>query len=150
MPLDADLPGVDRLVGLEIIQGAACTPGPGTQRSPVIDLAWLPLVAQPDDPFRKPRTVVGLDAGRSEEGVSPSLGKNLLLPRRAAAAKPAATRTGRRLGGRGRFARSSRRLRRTRFRRRRGPTWPATKAAEAELLMTGTGPVALAGVVNVS
>ena len=48
-PLDADLLGVDGFVGLEIVEGAAGSPGPGPQRAPVVELAGLALVAQADD-----------------------------------------------------------------------------------------------------
>src|SRR5271166_1517995 len=46
---DADLAGVDGFVGLEIVERATGSPSPGTQRSPVVKLARLALVAQADD-----------------------------------------------------------------------------------------------------
>ncbi len=50
--LDADLLGVYRLVGLEIIQGAASAPRPGPQRTPIVHLPRLAFVAQADDAAR--------------------------------------------------------------------------------------------------
>ena len=75
-PLDPDLLGVDGLVGLEVIQGAAGPPGPGPQRTPVVGLAGLPLVAQSDDALGQPRAVVGLDAVRDDDRVAPALGQD--------------------------------------------------------------------------
>src|SRR5262245_65710690 len=72
-PLDADLFGVHRFVGLEIIERAARAPGPGAQRPPVIWLARLALVAQADDALRQTCAVVGLNAGRNDDGVAPAL-----------------------------------------------------------------------------
>src|SRR5271165_627461 len=80
MALDADLAGVNGLVGLKIIESAAGSPGPGTQRAPVVGLARLALVAQADDALGEPGSVVGLNAGGDVDGVSPAPGKQLLLP----------------------------------------------------------------------
>src|SRR5207302_1888726 len=85
-PLDADALGVDDLVGLEIIQGAAGAPGPSSQRAPIVGLPRLALVAQADDAARQAGTVVGLTAVGDNDRVAPALGKDLLLPARPAAA----------------------------------------------------------------
>src|SRR4029453_2529387 len=81
--LDADLLGIHGLVRLEVIEGATGTPRPGAQCPPVVHLAWLPLVAQADDAFGQPGTVVGLNAIGEEDGITPALGEHLLLPGRA-------------------------------------------------------------------
>ena len=140
---DADLFGVHGLVGLEIIERAAGAPGPGAQRAPIVRLARLALVDQTDDALRQTRAVVGLDAAGGQWR-SPS-------PSRA----PAVARS----DPRGRVR--ARRIRRTRSRRARTPRPPRPeppRRAEAEgrrgetrrtgsqSIITGTGPVALAGV----
>ncbi len=92
-PLDPDLLGVDGLVGLEVVQGAARAPGPGAQRAPIVGLARLPFVAQADDSLGQARAVVGLDAVRDDDGVAPALGEDQRLPRRAEGPEPAALRS---------------------------------------------------------
>src|SRR5262245_26065990 len=72
-PLDANMPGVHRFVGLEIIERATRAPRPGAQRSPVVGVARLAFVAQADDALRQTRAVVGLNAGRNDDGVAPAL-----------------------------------------------------------------------------
>ena len=84
-PLDPDLLGVHGLVGLEVIECTAGPPCPRTQRSPIIGLAGLALVAQADDALGQARAVVGLDAVGDDDGIAPALGEKLLLPGRAAA-----------------------------------------------------------------
>src|SRR5204863_7756799 len=79
---NADLFGIHGFVGLEIIQGAAGTPCPCAQRTPVIHLSRLALVAQADDALRQTRPVVGLNADGSDDRIAPSPGKNLSLPAR--------------------------------------------------------------------
>ena len=121
---DADLFGVHGLVGFEIIERAAGAPGPGAQRAPIVGLARLAFVDQADDALRQTGAVVGLNAGGDEVGVAPAFGENLLLPawdRWAGAA---------RAGGRA----SGRRTRRQ------------DRRAKPNCMITGTGPVALAGV----
>src|SRR5262249_26298897 len=68
--LDADPFGVHRLVGLEVIQRPAGAPRPRPQRSPVVNLARLALVAQADDTARQARATVGLDAAWHEDGIA--------------------------------------------------------------------------------
>ncbi len=80
--LDGDVLGVYRLVGLEIIDGAARAPGPGAQGAPIVELARLAFVAQADDAEGQPGAVIRLNAARVECGVAPAAGENLLLPRR--------------------------------------------------------------------
>src|SRR5207248_2909194 len=76
---------VHGFVGLEIIEGAAGAPGPGTQRSPIIQLARLALVHQTDDAARQAGAIVCLNAGGSDDGIAPAFGQNLLLPGRPVA-----------------------------------------------------------------
>ena len=128
--LDADLLGVDGLVGLEVVEGAARAPGPGAQRAPVLRLAGLPLVAQADDPLGQPRAVVGLDAVRDDDRVAPPLGEHLLLPRRAAAAEASRRRAA--------FAWSVAGLRRGRLAWRAAR--PGAEPPKPNSIITGTGP----------
>src|ERR1039458_5955612 len=46
---DADVFGVHRRIGFQIVQSPAGAPGPGSQSAPVIGLAGLALVDQADD-----------------------------------------------------------------------------------------------------
>src|SRR5947209_3263398 len=78
---DAHLFCVHGFVGLKIVERAAGTPGPCTQRAPIVKLAWLPLVAQTNNSARQTRTVVGLNRVRDNNGIAPALCQNLLLPR---------------------------------------------------------------------
>ncbi len=117
--LDADLLGVDRLVGLKVVERAAGAPRPRPERAPVVQLSRLPLVEQADDAARQPGAVVGLDAGRDEDGVAPALRQQLLLPGRA-------------------------------WRRTAAAAPPAGRGPKPNSIITGTGPVAFAGVVSVS
>src|SRR5262245_46021595 len=103
-PLDADLFGVHRFVSLEIIQRATRAPSPGAQRAPVVGFARLAFVAQADDALRQTRAVVGLNAGRNDDGVAPALHQKLLLPIRRAAASRASRPVGDRLSARTRAA----------------------------------------------
>ena len=64
---DADLFGVDGVVGFEVVEGAAGAPGPGAEDAPVVELAWLAFVDEADDAFGEAGAVVGLDAGGIEE-----------------------------------------------------------------------------------
>src|SRR5262245_48230192 len=83
---DPNLLRVDGLVGLEVIESAARAPGPRAKCAPVVDLAWLALVAKADDSARQPAAVVGLNAVRANDRVPPALCKHLLLPARSALA----------------------------------------------------------------
>jgi hypothetical protein len=55
-------------------------PSPLAQRAPVVQLARLSPIDQPDDSAGQPRTVVRLDAVRREDRVPPALLEKLLLP----------------------------------------------------------------------
>src|ERR1022692_144997 len=68
MALQTDAPGVHRFVGLEIIQGAPGAPRPGTQDTPVVQLAGLTLVDQADDSLVQTGAVIGLNAAGVEDG----------------------------------------------------------------------------------
>src|SRR5260370_572597 len=78
--LERDALGVHRFVGLKIIQGAAGAPGPGAQGTPIVQLARLTFVDQPDDSLSQTRAVIRLNAAGVEDGIAPSLGQHLLLP----------------------------------------------------------------------
>src|SRR5262249_8817659 len=80
VPFEANLLGVHRFVGLEIIQSTAGAPRPSPQRTPIIHLARPAFVAQTDDAFGQAGAVVGLNAVRAEDGIAPAFGENLLLP----------------------------------------------------------------------
>jgi hypothetical protein len=69
---DADLPGVDGFVGFEVVERAACSPGPGAEGSPVVEFARLAFVAEADDAFGKAGSVVGLNAAGEDNGVAPA------------------------------------------------------------------------------
>ena len=81
MAFDADLLRVDRLVGCEIIERAARSPGPGAEGSPIVCFAELAFVDEADDAFGESSAVVGLDAGGREDRVAPSLSRALALAR---------------------------------------------------------------------
>ena len=92
-PLNAHLFGIDRLVRFQVVEGAAGPPRPSPQRAPVVRLARLPLVAQPDDARGQPLIPavaaepafapagVRLDAVRRVNRVPPALLDELLGPR---------------------------------------------------------------------
>src|SRR5215469_16357704 len=82
MTLDRNVRGVDRMIGLEVIDGPACAPRPCAQRAPIVDGARLSFIDQTDDALGEAGAVIGLDAGGVEYGVAPALCENLLLPRR--------------------------------------------------------------------
>src|SRR6478736_6018590 len=84
MPFDANLLAIDGFVSFKIIQRAACSPRPGFQSSPIIKLARLASVHKANNSLRKPFSVVGLNAGGDEFGISPAFCQNLLLPCRPA------------------------------------------------------------------
>ena len=86
--LEPDVLCVDRLVGFEVVERAAGAPGPGLERAPVVELSWLPLVDQADDPARQPGAVVGLHAGRDKHRVAPTLLHQQLLPARSWRRRP--------------------------------------------------------------
>ena len=75
---DADLLGVDGLVGLEIVEAARGAPGPGAQRAPVVGLARLAFVDEADDALGEAGAVVGLDAGGVDGDETPAGGDELL------------------------------------------------------------------------
>jgi hypothetical protein len=49
---NANLPGIDGLVALKIIESTARAPSPGTQRAPVVEVARLSSVDEADDALR--------------------------------------------------------------------------------------------------
>ena len=120
------------LVGLEIVETARRAPRPRAQRAPVVGLAGLALVDEADDAARQARAVVGLNAAGVERRVAPAVGDQLLGRRRIAArlvarrraAGPAAAAGGRRSA-------------------RAGARPPPN------IIITGTGPLASAGVTSV-
>src|SRR5215472_15930213 len=61
--LDADVFRIHRRIRLQVIESASRAPSPRAQRSPVIRLARLALVNEPDDAAGESGPVVGLDAG---------------------------------------------------------------------------------------
>ena len=139
--LDADALCINALVGLEIVEPARCTPGPCAQRSPVVGLARLAVVDQADDAFGQPRAVVSLDACRTQRGVAPS-SRNQLFGRRriAARAAPQARLPGaapRAPPGAGPRPRGA------------GPPSATGSVPPPNMIITGTGPLALAGVTSV-
>src|SRR5215471_20285354 len=83
MAFESDSFGVHGLVGFEVIESAACAPGPGSQRSPIIQLARLPFVTQADDALFEACAIVGLHGGGNDCGITPASGQDLLLPGRA-------------------------------------------------------------------
>src|SRR5215475_9778381 len=72
MAFEADMLRIDRGVGLQVVHGAACAPGPRAQSAPVIEAAWLSMIHQSDDSLGEPGAVVGLKARRREHGKTPS------------------------------------------------------------------------------
>ena len=60
------------------IENPGFTPGPRSQDAPVIHLAWLPFVYQPDNSFGKPRAIVGLDLVELRPNEAPSFLKDQL------------------------------------------------------------------------
>ena len=73
--LDADASGIDSLVRLEVVERAAGAPRPCLENAPVVQLARLTPVDEPDDPLRQIGAVVGLNAGRARSAPSPSLSR---------------------------------------------------------------------------
>src|SRR5438552_1521382 len=67
-------------VGFEVVESAACTPGPGAQSTPIIGFSRLAFVAQANDAFVEFSAVVRLNAGGIKHGVAPAFGEHLLLP----------------------------------------------------------------------
>src|SRR6266850_4551602 len=80
MPLHTNPRSVHGFVGFEIIQRAAGAPGPRAQRTPIVQLAGLTLVHQPDDAVRQTCAVVRLYAAGRQDRVAPTFRQNLLLP----------------------------------------------------------------------
>src|ERR1700738_173210 len=76
MALDAHLPGIHGGVGLEIVEDAACSPGPGAQSAPIVEAARLASVHQADDALRKPGSIVGLKADWIENRKAPAAGQH--------------------------------------------------------------------------
>ncbi len=121
---DADLFRIHILVGFKIVKAAARTPCPRLQSTPIIELARLALVGQADDSLRQARAIVGLHTGRDVFGIAPAPRQHLLLPCRP---RPAiAANCGNRLAS---IAMNS--------------------LLKPSSMMTGTGPLASAGVVSV-
>src|SRR5262245_16123471 len=79
---DSDFLRIDCLVGLEIIQTTGGSPRPGAQPTPVIRLAELPLVDEPNDALGQPGAIVGLNASGIDRRVTPTSSQQLLLCRR--------------------------------------------------------------------
>src|SRR5215472_13911753 len=100
-PFDTDLLGVNGFVRFKIIECATGGPGPSAQRAPIVDLARLALVHKADDALRQALAVIGLDAGGNEDGIAPSFGNQLLLPRRTTTCKSCPLRFGESLSDRG-------------------------------------------------
>src|SRR5262245_3149160 len=94
MPLNADARGIDRRIGLEIVEHAARPPAPRRQHPPVVELPRLPFVDQADDAGLKSASAVALHAADVEVHVTPSARKDLLLPRRLLRSACAALRRG--------------------------------------------------------
>jgi hypothetical protein len=82
---DADMFGVHRFVGFKIVESARGAPGPGAQRAPVVRLAGLALVDQPDDPFGQAGAIVRLNASRVDVSVTPAIGDQLMCRGRISA-----------------------------------------------------------------
>src|SRR5581483_5794898 len=78
---------VHGLVGFEIVERAARSPRPGAERAPIVHFARLPFVHEPDDALSQAFAVVRLHAGWNQDGVAPTLGEHLLLPRWSRAGK---------------------------------------------------------------
>src|SRR4030095_1130793 len=77
---DTDLFCVHGLVRLEVIECTTCAPGPRTQRTPVVQLARVALIAKANYSLGKTGTIVGLNGGWNQTRVSPTLCEQLLLP----------------------------------------------------------------------
>src|SRR5579875_1257165 len=75
--------GINFRQSLEIVEQAACAPGPGAKRAPIFQATRLALVAQADDAFGEASAVIILIDGGNNDGVAPTALQNLLLPRRA-------------------------------------------------------------------
>src|SRR5882724_9033821 len=80
VPFNADFFGIHGFIGKEIIQRAAGAPRPGAECAPVIRLAVLAFVHQPDDALCQSRPIVCLDTVGNENGIAPAFRENLLLP----------------------------------------------------------------------
>ena len=80
MAFNGDVVRVDILVGLEVVHEARCSPGPGAEGTPVVELAGLAVVGEADDALGQAGSVVSLERGGVEERVAPAPGEDLLLP----------------------------------------------------------------------
>jgi len=114
---------VHGLVGLEVVQGAAGAPGPGTQGAPIVQLAGWPRLSRPMMPSVRPAplsawTLVGVSVAQPNPSPEPAVANWVRL--RLAVPCPG-----------------------------EAPPRPAA-AGEAQFHDYGTGPGALAGVVNAS
>ncbi len=63
MAFDADSFGIHGFIGFEVVERAACAPGPGAQCAPIVGLARLAFVDEADDALRQTGAVIGLNAG---------------------------------------------------------------------------------------
>src|SRR5262249_28739439 len=86
MPFERDLLRINERILLEEIDQLARTPGPRTERAPVVDLARLAFVDETDDALPQLVVVaaVVLDAARIEIAVAPAERDGRLLPGRGA------------------------------------------------------------------
>src|SRR6266446_4899587 len=91
MAFESNLLRIDCFVGFKIVQNTACAPGPRGQYAPVVDLARLTLVDQADDARGQTIAVVLLNTSGLENRISPTFGKNLLLPARASVSSASTT-----------------------------------------------------------
>src|SRR5580765_3291645 len=77
---DTDVFCIDGFVCFEVVECTTCTPGPCAQRTPIVQLSWLALVAKTNDPLRKTSAVVSLNCVWNQTRESPTLCEQLLLP----------------------------------------------------------------------
>src|SRR5262249_42188133 len=80
---DADSLRIHRLFRFQIIQAPRSSPSPRTKRAPVVRLASLSFVREPNNSFRKPSAVVGLNTSRIDRRISPTRDNELLGRRRS-------------------------------------------------------------------
>src|SRR5262245_40383781 len=76
---DRDLLGIDRLIGLEIVDRPADAPGPGADRAPLVrrGLRLAFLERQADDALRPLLRAVGLNIGVAERRIAPAAAEDL-------------------------------------------------------------------------
>jgi len=124
---DADFPGIDRLIRFEVIQPAGGTPRPSAQCAPVIRFSGGSFIDQADDALGQARTVVRLDAVWIDTGITPPIRQQLLRRRRSLPA--------------GVGPKSNRLY-------SEGVGVPG-RVQKPNIIMTGTGPLAFAGVTRI-